>query len=129
MCGEKISMSLDDPESIDWNAIVQKRRLAGQVRTFQNNEDAGYRNWLRIHPNAFVVDADSVPPRDGMIHTLRCGHVAYGPWVDGMPLQHAFSYTSPPNVKICADSERVLLEYCRGYLPADQDIARCKTCM
>jgi hypothetical protein len=122
-------MSLNNEEPIDWNALVQERRLLAQVRIFQNNDDSGYRNWLRAHPSGFVVDTDSVPPRAGMIHTSRCDHVAQATWIDDAPLRHPFSYTSPPHVKLCATTERVLVEYCRRSLPVNRDLTRCRTCM
>jgi hypothetical protein len=117
-------MPLDEQGSIDWDAVVRDAR----VRTF-HNDDAGYRTWVTAHPNGFIVTSDSLPPRgQAMIHTSHCGHVVYEPWLEGAALDGTpRSYTNSP--KICADSERPLIEYCRAFLPADRDVERCQTCM
>jgi hypothetical protein len=65
-----------------------------------------------------------------MIHTARCPHIAYGPWLDGADsASAAYSYTTSPNAKICADSERVLIDYCRLSLHDGDDLSRCATCL
>lgn len=116
----------DHEQSIDWEAAVRN----APVRKFQD-DDAGYRDWVYTHPNGFVVASDSVPPRGRpMIHRSRCDHVAYAPWLEGARLDGTpVSYTHSPNAKICAESERALLEYCRASLPAGRDVARCRSCM
>ena len=38
-------------------------------------------------------------------------------------MDHPYSYTRPPNAKLCAESETGLLEYCRSVLPAGHDVA------
>jgi hypothetical protein len=93
---------------------VQRNWLPG-VLVGRTPQDEGYRTWLRVHPAGLVVNSSSVRPRDAaMIHTARCPHIAYGPWLDGADLASAaYSYTTSPNAKICADSERVLIDYCR----------------
>ena len=119
----------DDSQPTDWQAIIREARSARPPRTFKDNDDEGYRRWLRSHPNGFVVDTDSVPPRGTpMIHTARCTHIAHQAWVDGLVLDHPYSYTRPPNAKLCAESESSLLEYCRSVLPAGHDVMRCKDC-
>jgi len=124
------SVSMGDQQPIDWQQLAREVQLKRQVRDFQN-DDEGYRTWLRAHPAGFVVNSSSVPPRDtAMIHTARCPHIAYGPWLDGADLASAaYSYTTSPNAKICADSERALIDYCRLSLHNGDDLSRCATCL
>jgi hypothetical protein len=120
----------EDQGSIGWEAVVREDRAGGAICEFQN-DDVGYRTWVYTHPHGFIVDSDSLPPRGrAMIHTARCDHVAYRPWLEGARLDGTpVSYTRSPKAKICADSQRALVEYCRASLPEGRDVARCRSCM
>jgi hypothetical protein len=83
------------------------------------NDDQGYRDWIRAHPRGFVLHVENLAGRKMTMHRADCWHIS-----EDFPPPTTTTWTAKP--KACSKEVRELREWARSR--GVPNAPRCGTC-